>query len=284
MRDFDLRALQLKELDCLKEIDRLCRKHNIEYFLSWGSAIGAIRHQGFIPWDDDIDVSMKIDDYYRFKEVCMKELDSQYFYQDWESDPYYYSSWAKIRINNTTSVMRDMVDYPTHNGICIDIFPLLPYPYEHLDKKDAWLAKLVTFFSSKRLNEYHLGKYFYENAKLKYFPTFFCDFVRDHAYKKLTRHRLDQDCHYYLTNGCHIYDVGFPRAYYDSHMDVLFEDAYFTINKEYDACLRSYYGDYMQLPPEDQRGGHGNILVDLEHSYERYRCERSNHADKESTL
>ena len=169
MRDFDLRALQLKELECLKEIDRLCRKHKIEYFLSWGSAIGAIRHKGFIPWDDDIDVSMKMDDYLRFKEVCAQELDAKYFYQDWESDPYYYSSWAKIRINDTTSVMADMVDYPTHNGICIDIFPLLPYPYEKLDKRDAWLAKLVTFFSSKRLNEYHLGKYFYENDKLKYF-------------------------------------------------------------------------------------------------------------------
>lgn len=102
MRDFDLRALQLKELECLKEIDRLCRKHKIEYFLSWGSAIGAIRHKGFIPWDDDIDVSMKMDDYLRFKEVCAQELDAKYFYQDWESDPYYYSSWAKIRINDTT--------------------------------------------------------------------------------------------------------------------------------------------------------------------------------------
>ena len=52
-----------------------------------------------------------------FKEVCAQELDAKYFYQDWKSDPYYYSSWAKIRINDTTSVMADMVNYPTHNGI-----------------------------------------------------------------------------------------------------------------------------------------------------------------------
>lgn len=284
MRDFDLRALQLKELECLKEIDRLCRKHKIEYFLSWGSAIGAIRHKGFIPWDDDIDVSMKMDDYLRFKEVCAQELDAKYFYQDWESDPYYYSSWAKIRINDTTSVMADMVDYPTHNGICIDIFPLLPYPYAKLDKRDAWLAKLVTFFSSKRLNEYHLGKYFYENDKLKYFTSAFCDFVRDHAYAKLIHSHKHEECNYYLCNGCHIYDVSFPKAIYEESIEVPFEDAMFMINKEYDACLRSYYGDYMQLPPMEQRGGHGNILVDLERDYKTYRSERSSHANEKSAL
>lgn len=146
MRDFDLRALQLKELEGLKEIDRICRKHGIEYMLSWGSAIGAIRHQGFIPWDDDIDVCMKWNDYLKFKEVCKTELDSRYFYQDWESDPYYYSSWAKIRMNDTTSIMRKMKDYPIHGGICLDVFPLVAYPDDHFSKFDSLLAKLVTFF------------------------------------------------------------------------------------------------------------------------------------------
>lgn len=273
MRDFDLRALQEKELECLKEIDRICRKHQIKYFLSWGSAIGAIRHQGFIPWDDDIDITMMQDDYIRFKEVAKAEMSEDYFYQDWESDPYYYSSWAKIRCNNTTSMMRSMMDYPIHFGVCIDVFPLLPYPRESMSKFDLLLSKCVTFFSSKRLNEYGYGNMFYENKKLRFFPRFFCDWMRNLSYRCLTRKRK-QDCQYVLTNGNRTFDLCFPKAYFKEVCEVDFEDGKFLINREYDAFLRAYYGDYMKIPEVHERVDHGDMIVDLQQSYLNYRVNR----------
>ena len=269
MRDFDLRALQLKELECLKEIDRLCRKHKLTYFLSWGSAIGAIRHQGFIPWDDDIDLMMPMEDYLRFKEITKRELSDDYFYQDWESDPYYYSSWAKIRCNNTTSMIRSMQDYPIHFGVCLDIFPLLPYPSETLSGFDAFLSKLVTFFSCKRLNDAHHGDVFYTNKKLKYFPVFLCDFVRNRAFSLLIRKR-NRECPYVLTNGNRTFDLSYPKSYFEHAIEVPFEDCKLMINSEYDAFLSAYYGDYMKEPEVHERVDHGDIIVDLNQSYTVY--------------
>lgn len=273
MRDFDLRALQEKELECLKEIDRICRKHQIKYFLSWGSAIGAIRHKGFIPWDDDIDITMLQEDYIKFKTIAQREMNQAYFFQDWESDPYYYSSWAKIRCNDTTSMMRNMMDYPIHFGVCIDIFPLLPYPSESMTRFDLFLSKLVTFFSSKRLNDYGYGHIFYENKKLKYFPRFFCDWLRNSSYRLLTRKRK-QACPYVLTNGNRTFDLAFPKEYFEEVIEVDFEDGKFLINQQYDAFLSAYYGDYMKIPEVHERVDHGDMIVDLENSYLKYQVKR----------
>lgn len=78
-RDFDLKRLQYTQLEIYKEIDIICKKYNIEYFATWGTALGAIRHGGFIPWDDDIDISMRWNDFKRFEEVCKNELDERFF-------------------------------------------------------------------------------------------------------------------------------------------------------------------------------------------------------------
>ena len=86
----DLRKLQMIELEMLLEIDRICRKHNIEYFLSSGSLLGAVRHGGFIPWDDDLDIYMMRKEYERFLDICRTELNAEkFFMQTYETDPEY---------------------------------------------------------------------------------------------------------------------------------------------------------------------------------------------------
>ena len=270
MNEYTLRDLQLKELECLKEIDRVCKKYEIEYMLAWGSAIGAIRHHGFIPWDDDIDLVIKSKDVKRLKEAFKKENNPDYFFQDWQSDPYTTSWFPKIRMNRTTSMNRELQDYPMHSGICIDLFPLLPYKQDHLNRFDAFLAKLIVFFNAKRINDANHGAFVYENKKLKYFPVFFCDFMRSISYKILTRSRNEEKCTYYLVDGHHVFDLALKKEYFDQIIEVPFEDGMFPINAGYDAFLRSYYGDYMQVPEVSERRNHGDLIIDLHKDYTAY--------------
>lgn len=131
-----LRRLQLVELDILTEFVRICDKYGLRYYLVGGTLLGAIRHQGFIPWDDDIDVAMMREDYDRFAQIAAQELDPRYFYQSPDTDPYYFLTYNKIRKNGTEVYEERFKDSKFHKGIFIDIFPLdfcpKPGPVCHL--------------------------------------------------------------------------------------------------------------------------------------------------------
>lgn len=119
-----LRQLQLCEIEILNEFMRLCEKYELRYYLVGGTLLGAVRHQGFIPWDDDIDVAMPREDYNRFSKICMKELSADYFYQCSETDPYYFLTYAKLR-RNGIEIYEERFRYAKfHKGAFIDIFPL----------------------------------------------------------------------------------------------------------------------------------------------------------------
>ena len=92
--DSRLRKLQMAELEILKEFVRLCEAHGLQYYLVGGTLLGAVRHKGFIPWDDDIDVAMPRGDYDRFSQIAPKELDPRYFYQCPDTDPHYFLTYA----------------------------------------------------------------------------------------------------------------------------------------------------------------------------------------------
>ncbi|MDZ5038441.1 LicD family protein, partial [Clostridium perfringens] len=123
MNKSEIKRLQEYEIEMLKTVDRICKKNNIKYYLTWGSALGAIRHGGFIPWDDDIDISMTWDDYKKFEEIAQSELGDKYFYQSQQTDKHCFTTWNKIRINNTTSMEKHLKHIKCHYGICMDIFP-----------------------------------------------------------------------------------------------------------------------------------------------------------------
>ena len=120
-----LRKLQMVELDILVEVDRICRKHNIEYFLAGGTLIGAIRHNGFIPWDDDIDISMTRENYNKFIEVQKKELNTdKYYFESMETDENCGMLYAKVKRKNSKYIEFASDSNRDNLGIWIDIFPI----------------------------------------------------------------------------------------------------------------------------------------------------------------
>ena len=153
--DTELKKLQNIEFEILLEFDRICKKHNIMYQLFAGTLLGAIRHRGFIPWDDDIDVCLLRKDYNVFIDVCRTELDSKYFLQTYETDKHSIWQFAKIRKNNTLFLEDAVSECDIHHGIFIDIFPfdnVFPNTFTgRLQRKILNLMGMVDYIRLKKM-------------------------------------------------------------------------------------------------------------------------------------
>lgn len=274
MRNFDLRKLQLKEMEILLEVDRICKKYNINYYLSWGSALGAIRHKGFIPWDDDIDISMFFKDYVKFKEVCSRELDSKFFYQSSETDKNIWLSWDKIRINNTTSMDRKLSHIRCHWGVCIDIFPIITVPESEKEQKKQKnrtyiykrLCQIPFVLNSKQGGiKARIKKMIY-----RILDNNMVEHLKKSILKKIVMYEESDSelCGEILS--MEYKKSIMKKEYFGTPKYVLFEEDYFPIPEKYNEYLIGCYGDYMKLPDISERIGHGDIIVDLENSFKKY--------------
>ena len=140
--DYDIRSLQLKMLEVLLAIDKVCKEHNLKYYIAYGTLLGAVRYKGFIPWDDDLDVIMLRCDYRRFLQVAPGELGERYFLQA-EFSEHWPMFFSKLRKNNTACMERFVPRDPLmHQGVCMDIFPC-----DNLS--DAPLKRRLQFAASK---------------------------------------------------------------------------------------------------------------------------------------
>lgn len=272
MRKFDIKELHDKEMEILLEVDRICKKYNINYYLTWGSALGAIRHKGFIPWDDDIDISMFWDDYVKFEEICKVELGDKFFLQNIDTDKENWVAWNRIRMNDTTSMYPELKHMNCHFGICMDIFPIISIPESSYKRKiQDILSKAYRFICFKPL----VVKTPYKYSRVKYtiyklLPDKILNSLRKVILKQITKYKKTE------TRFCgELLDVSYNKAItptdiYGTPAMVDFEGHKFPVPQKYHEYLTQCYGAYMVLPDENERVGHGNIIVDTCNSYKKY--------------
>ena len=272
-----LKEIQKFELQMLKDIAKACDENSIPYVLSSGSLLGAIRHGGFIPWDDDVDIYMPLADYKKFLKIGQKILGDKYFVQNYRTENNYGEMWTQIRANGTTSMPIESSRYDIHYGMCLDIFPMVGVPNNEKgiikQKKALALNRLLLHDSyAKAVNETISFK-----MKLLYLiprgiRRWFC---------KMNEHRFMIDplsteqwtIVWYAMDASAIQ----PKKLIGDYTKIKFEDDYFNSFRDYDLYLSNLYGDYMTPPPENSRGGHtdelGNIIFDLHKDYKEYKKE-----------
>lgn len=264
----NLKEHQLVLLELLQEFDRICSKHNIPYLIFCGSAIGAVRHKGFVPWDDDLDVSMLRKDYERFLEVASSELREEYYLQA-EFSEHWPMNFSKLRKNNTTCLEKyHPKDKKSHQGIYIDLFPC-----DNAYNKD-WVRKLQ-FFASRVVVAKSLYKRGYEtDSKLK---KIFIQCCRLLPLKPFHRFAMGIDIkssdyvHTFLACTSKYHKGVYKRIWFEEIVEMDFENMKVPVSAHYDAMLKSMYGDYMRIPSEEERKIKEHaILIDTEHNYTEY--------------
>jgi len=267
--DEKLARLQNIELEVLCEFIRVCEILNLKYYVIHGTLLGTVRHKGFIPWDDDIDVAMPREDYDKFVEHGQRMLPSYLFVQTQITDPEYFSFCGKIRNLNTTYIESTSSHLSIKHGVFIDIFPLDFYPDDKFEqKKLAFFRKWYT----RRINcKYILQDNLSASRRVK--SAFYKMLMpsdekiikkRNMLYKKTTSGK------YYINYGGGANEV-VPVEWFGSGTVLLFEGIKVSAPCEYEKWLTQVYGDYMQLPPEEKRVGHHYAdVIDLDKPYTEY--------------
>lgn len=253
-------------LEMLREIHRVCAENNISYFLYRGTFLGAVRHQGFIPWDDDLDVGMLREDYEKFCRIASEALNPGYALQTWHNDPGYAQPFGKLRKRNTVYQEAKSGIHLKENGFYVDIYPLdhmpaSPEEYRKLSRKLLHLFRIKLMKSGytpwmeedRIIWKKRIGYIAYQAAALtvsqKKLVETYEALVRawPESGKVYEQSALPRDYHFDISS-------------FRELTDYPFAEGSFPAPKDYDAVLSALYGSYMELPPEDQRDNRHQIV------------------------
>jgi lipopolysaccharide cholinephosphotransferase len=270
-----VRSIQNVLLELLQEIDQVCQKHGFTYYLYYGTLLGAIRHHGFIPWDDDADIIMPRHDYERFLEVARIELPARYFVQDYRSDPYYRNPFAEIRKEGTCCIVPEHRHIRMHQGIFVDIFPLDELPRSRIGKWAMWnvphFFERLCAFSCARLPR----KIRWMEPAQRLWQKVFTPAV----FARLT----NKACIWFAGRSGSVMSVLDPDHYDPAHNTlpkdslspprrVMFEEVELNVPAKAEELLSHQYGEYMKLPPVEKRiplHSQGTV-VDVHRDYREY--------------
>lgn len=267
----DLRKLQLIELEMIVEVDRICRKYQIEYSLDGGTLLGAARHKGFIPWDDDADVIFTRHEYARFCRACKKELDTErFFLQDYRTDPNYRWGYAKLRRKDTEFVRLGQEHMKYRTGVCIDVFVVDHVPDGKLMRRLYYGAN----FCIRKVLYSELGQVAAQSAWQRTVYRILYKIPRDSMFRvrnclaaRCNRKNTELVSHLLYQYPTKESRYGMPAECFEHYQDMEFEGMQLRGFVEYDRYLTLLYHDYMVLPPPEKRHGPGEAscvkLIDI---------------------
>lgn len=253
-----LRQLQLVELEMLLEVDRICQKCGLHYNVIGGTLLGAVRHGGFIPWDDDADLVMFRKDYEKFRDACKTELDkSRFYFQDMDVTDGYRWGYGKLRRKGTVFMREGQEHMPYEQGVFIDIMPLDNVPDSYLGRKtiDVMCYCLRKMFWSA------VGRFTAKNIfvrfwfQILYMVPFFLVRGAVHIFLGLCRCIESREVRIlFMPNPRQ--DACYHRRWFESNPKIKFEGAELCGIEDYEGFLTWEFRDYMQIPPEDKRKVH----------------------------
>ena len=268
----DVKRVQGKILEVMKYIDKLCRENGIIYYIMGGTALGAVRHSGFIPWDDDLDIFMTPSEYEKFKKVFEAEDSSLFVLQEWRITPDYLE-YAKVRMNGTTFIEEAFKDRKDlHQGIYVDIMILHKVP------ESKFIQKLV-YYESKFVTLYALSQRNWKPKStsqklvlnsLKLMP---CKLMAKCFYRRIYKYD-DMTTNYkycYWITPAKFRSGLFDSSFFSDPMDISFEDTVLLGSKKIKEYLEYRYGDYMKLPSKEaQQAAVHAMLFDVNRDYKEY--------------
>ncbi len=256
----EFKKLQRVQMEIMDEVHRICCEHNIAYYIIGGTALGAVRHGGFIPWDLDIDIAMPRPDYERFAAVCQTALSDRYIYRDYKNTPNYMHPHALVCIKNTfLSTRFDYLNPKEENlGIFLDVFPLDVAPED-----SALQQQQIKDIQRVKRRKYYRRGFVYQNKFIKKAAKKLVSAIMsvysidklNAAFEKVCRRYEGTDSslwcsmssHYHYNKQC------MPAAVYGTPQLVKFEDREYYAPEQLDEYLTRIFKDYMKLPPEKER-------------------------------
>lgn len=275
-------------LDLAKEFGRVCQKYDLKYTAAYGTLLGAVRHKGFIPWDDDLDFYMPRPDYEKLKQIAPEEFSEPYFFQNAHTDTIIWS-FSKLRRSDTTAIQFPDKEITFNQGIFIDIFPIDDFPdgseeknLVYLMEKDIWTIITKPILGASAM---------YQPDKCPYNFTLDRDIIID--LMKLSRPdqltQFEDLCNSYygtspfcgnIMNAFRANNQIYKREWIEDTIWVPYENIEIPISKHYDEFLTLLYGDYMT--PYIGGSYHDGMFMDPENPYEDYMSGKLNY-DKLST-
>lgn len=267
-----VRDVQEKILEVMKYIDEVCRRHNIVYFIMGGTALGAIRHGGFIPWDDDLDIFMTPAEYYKFRDAVHKESNEMFFLQEWNTVPGKLEH-AKLRMNGTTLIEENFKDRKDlHQGIYVDIMMLHKVPESNFMQKLVYYeSKFVTLYALSQRN--WKPKSIGQAMALNLLNVLPCQLIARMCYNRIYKYEDMKDgfkwC-YWITPA-KFHSGLFDKSFFEEPVDVPFEGMVLYGSKHIKGYLEYRYGDYMKLPPKEQQEAAVHAMIwDVNKDYTNY--------------
>lgn len=270
----ELKEIQLIELNILKEIDLLCKKNNIRYFLVGGTQLGAVRHKGFIPWDDDIDIGMPRVDYEKFIRIINDASPHWIKIQTYDNTHNFPYNFAKVIDIRTKLVEKSTQHLDLISGVFVDVFPLDGAPVNEIKKKIHYFkvrllkAKIATYYFKK---DTILGVGKKEGFMIKTIKEFVYKIlvvVNKFSQPIIMQRKLDSLLKKYcfdqsLIMGNYLGAWGYkelmPREFFGEGKEVIFEKNTFSAVDKTHEYLSTLYGDYMKLPPIEKQKSHHNF-------------------------